>query len=153
MRELSFELGSQEKRKHLARIDNVTEADERNVKTRFGKKLHRLERSCRNSSFLPWFLVKLIADVKLLYEMLCDDSYQIKWKTKAHIIFALGYFISPVDAIPDVIPLIGFMDDAVVVAWVLHLLQAEIQNYKRYLFGEPRSDWRTRRADTVSVHG
>lgn len=35
---------------------------------------------------------------------------------KAVIITALGYFISPIDAIPDAIPLIGFADDLGVLA-------------------------------------
>lgn len=35
---------------------------------------------------------------------------------KAVIIGALGYFISPVDAIPDVVPMIGFADDLGVLA-------------------------------------
>lgn len=34
---------------------------------------------------------------------------------KATIIGALGYFIFPVDAIPDVIPVVGFVDDAAVI--------------------------------------
>jgi uncharacterized membrane protein YkvA (DUF1232 family) len=31
----------------------------------------------------------------------------------------LGYLLSPVDLVPDVIPVLGYADDVVVVAWAL----------------------------------
>jgi len=40
------------------------------------------------------------------------------------IIGAIGYFISPIDAIPDVIPGVGFVDDAGVLATVIALVGA-----------------------------
>ena len=38
------------------------------------------------------------------------DSETPSW-AKASIFGALGYFISPIDAIPDFIPVVGFSDD------------------------------------------
>jgi uncharacterized membrane protein YkvA (DUF1232 family) len=35
---------------------------------------------------------------------------------KSMVFGALGYFISPIDAVPDVIPIVGFSDDAVVLS-------------------------------------
>jgi uncharacterized membrane protein YkvA (DUF1232 family) len=45
---------------------------------------------------------------------------------KGVIVGALGYFISPVDAIPDVVPLIGWSDDAVILAGALVTVSAYI---------------------------
>lgn len=45
--------------------------------------------------------------------------------TKALIFAALGYFISPVDFVPDIIPVLGYADDAGIVALVLN----QISNY------------------------
>ncbi len=40
---------------------------------------------------------------------------------------ALGYFVLPVDAMPDVLPLIGFTDDAAVIAAAIATVAGAIQ--------------------------
>lgn len=51
----------------------------------------------------------LIEKALLLFFVLTDGDTPT-W-AKATVIAALGYFISPVDAIPDLIPVVGFSDD------------------------------------------
>lgn len=52
-----------------------------------------------------------------LYFALQRDETPVWAKTT--IVGALGYFISPIDAVPDVIPVVGYSDDlAVLVAAV-----------------------------------
>ncbi len=48
---------------------------------------------------------------------------------------ALIYVLSPVDVIPDVLPGIGFLDDAAVVAFALRLIEKELERYKRWKEG------------------
>ena len=45
---------------------------------------------------------------------------------------ALVYVLSPVDVIPDVIPGIGYLDDAAVVAFALRLIEKELARYKEW---------------------
>jgi uncharacterized membrane protein YkvA (DUF1232 family) len=52
---------------------------------------------------------KLVYVVLLLYYTLQKDN--VPKKAKAVIIGALGYFISPLDVIPDFIPFLGYTDD------------------------------------------
>jgi uncharacterized membrane protein YkvA (DUF1232 family) len=40
------------------------------------------------------------------------------------------YLITPVDAIPDVIPVFGLIDDAAVLAWVLRKVRAELDEFR-----------------------
>jgi uncharacterized membrane protein YkvA (DUF1232 family) len=42
------------------------------------------------------------------------------------LIGAIGYFVLPVDAMPDVLPLLGFTDDATVLAGAVRLVVAHI---------------------------
>jgi uncharacterized membrane protein YkvA (DUF1232 family) len=72
----------------------------------------------------------LLKNVVLLFEMLIDPSCQIPWRTTAGIVFALAYFISSLDVIPDAIPVIGFLDDALVVAEVVYMFSADIRRYE-----------------------
>lgn len=53
--------------------------------------------------------MKVIYYVLLLYYVLIDEN--IPWEQKGIIIGALGYFILPVDLIPDFIPVAGYADD------------------------------------------
>ena len=53
----------------------------------------------------------------LLYYTLQSDK--VSTADKAIIIGALGYLISPLDVIPDAIPIVGLTDDLAVVIYVL----------------------------------
>lgn len=56
------------------------------------------------------------------------DPY-VSWHRKAIVIGALVYFISPIDAIPDIAPLIGYLDDLGVIAALLKFLGSELIPY------------------------
>ena len=60
---------------------------------------------------------KLVYSALILYYTL--QNKKISVKDKAIIIGALGYLISPLDAIPDAIPIVGLGDDMAVLAFVL----------------------------------
>jgi len=60
-----------------------------------------------------------------------DGSYRrIPWRAIVSIIAAVLYFVMPFDAIPDFIPLIGYLDDAVVVAYVMRLVHDEVEAFR-----------------------
>ncbi|MFZ4765676.1 MAG: YkvA family protein [Roseimicrobium sp.] len=45
---------------------------------------------------------------------------------------ALFYVLSPLDAIPDLIPGLGYLDDATVLAFCLKLIDTELDKYKEW---------------------
>jgi len=45
---------------------------------------------------------------------------------KATLVAAIAYFVLPVDAIPDVLPVIGFADDATVLTTAIKLVASHI---------------------------
>lgn len=59
-----------------------------------------------------------------LYYVAQSDACPVK--IKAGIIGALGYLISPVDLVPDLIPMVGYSDDAVAIAFALTAAQMYI---------------------------
>lgn len=61
---------------------------------------------------------KLVYVSLILYYTLQSDKVSIK--DKAIIVGALGYLISPLDVIPDAIPIIGLGDDLAVLLYVLN---------------------------------
>lgn len=69
---------------------------------------------------------KLVYASLLLYYTL--ESKNISTKEKAVIIGALGYLISPLDLVPDAIPLAGLGDDLAVLMYVLQRVWSGIDD-------------------------
>ncbi len=67
---------------------------------------------------------KLIYAALILYYTL--QSNKVSAANKAMIIGALGYLISPLDVVPDAIPIAGLADDLGVLIWVLKKVWTEI---------------------------
>ncbi|MBR2244072.1 MAG: DUF1232 domain-containing protein [Prevotella sp.] len=67
---------------------------------------------------------KLVYAALILYYTLQSDK--ISKKDKAMIIGALGYMISPLDVLPDAIPIVGLTDDLAVLLYVLKKVWTEV---------------------------
>ncbi len=67
-------------------------------------------------------------DVHALY--LASRDPRVPWYAKALAIFVAGYALSPIDLIPDFIPVIGHLDDLIVVpagiALVVRMIPPEV---------------------------
>ena len=72
------------------------------------------------------------AGLGLIYKALqlfyVAQNPNVPMKIRAAIIAPLGYFISPVDLIPDITPIVGFTDDAAVIAMAMLIAQAYIND-------------------------
>ncbi|MBC8460274.1 MAG: DUF1232 domain-containing protein [Deltaproteobacteria bacterium] len=79
-------------------------------------------------------LGKFVSDLKLLFSVIQDyisgEYREIPWWSIAAIVAALLYVLSPIDLIPDFIPVIGYIDDALVVAACLAMVEQDLQNYR-----------------------
>lgn len=84
----------------------------------FPKKLRKAEKK-----------ISFIEDVIALYNYLKDNS--VKWYRKLIVVSALLYFISPIDTIPDLAPLVGYLDDLGVIAAAIKYIGSEIKPYYR----------------------
>ncbi|KYC45317.1 MAG: hypothetical protein APG12_01263 [Candidatus Methanofastidiosum methylothiophilum] len=59
-------------------------------------------------------------DIYALYKAYRDP--RVPWYVKIIILFLLGYFISPIDLIPDFIPVIGYIDDILIISVTLYII-------------------------------
>jgi uncharacterized membrane protein YkvA (DUF1232 family) len=62
----------------------------------------------------------------LLAAWVCARDPSTPRRVKLTLLAALGYFVLPLDAIPDVMPLLGFTDDAAVIAAALAAVAGSI---------------------------
>ena len=79
-------------------------------------------------------LHKYLADIKLYFQML-GDVFTGKYKkvpvgTIAAIVGTLLYVLSPIDIIPDFIPVVGYLDDAAMLAVCLNFTRFDVEEYK-----------------------
>ena len=82
---------------------------------------------------------ELVEKALILYNAASDpDTPQ---KAKAIIFSALGYFILPLDAIPDITPLLGFSDDLGAIALALATVAAHIKPQHRLAAKEKTNKW------------
>ena len=74
----------------------------------------------------------VIASVILLTDMIRDfvnGRYEMEVKKVLMIIGAVLYFLTPADIIPDVLPVLGLLDDASLIAWLFYTLKDELNLY------------------------
>jgi uncharacterized membrane protein YkvA (DUF1232 family) len=81
-------------------------------------------------------LARFIEDAQLLIAIVKDywtGTYrQIPYASLAAIVFTLAYVLNPLDLIPDVLPVIGQVDDALVFGACLLLVEQDLHNYKKW---------------------
>lgn len=73
-------------------------------------------------------LKEVWGDVQLMWKLIKDPK--AAQGAKATAIGALVYVVSPIDAIPDIIPVFGLLDDAGVVIIAAKSLGAALKKYK-----------------------
>lgn len=71
--------------------------------------------------------ISFAKDIRALYNYFRDAD--VSWYRKAIIVGALIYFITPIDAVPDLAPLFGYLDDLGVITAVLKFLGSELIPY------------------------
>ena len=64
---------------------------------------------------------------ELLAAYYCAFDRATPLPVKASLVGALAYFVLPADAIPDVLPVLGFTDDAAVLAAAIKLVASHIR--------------------------
>ena len=82
---------------------------------------------------------KLVYAALILYYTLQSDSVSVK--DKAIIIGALGYLISPLDVVPDAIPIVGLGDDLGVLVYVLQKVWGNVSDDVKMKARERLSKW------------
>lgn len=81
------------------------------------------------SADIPEFIVDRLERVRTLIKMLQDDEWNLPEPERGRVLNALAYFCDPEDIIPDTVPGLGFLDDAIMVELLVRELRHEIEAY------------------------
>jgi len=71
--------------------------------------------------------ISFAKDIMALYSYMKDPL--VSWHRKAIVVMGLVYFISPIDTIPDIAPLVGYLDDLGVITALIKFLGSELIPY------------------------
>ncbi len=86
-------------------------------------------------------LRRFVEDAKVLLALVKDwrtGKYrQALYGTIAAVVFALIYVFNPFDIVPDVLPIIGVVDDATVIGACLMLIERDLIKYRSWKEGQP----------------
>ena len=71
----------------------------------------------------------LTAIIRLARAYFNKQYTDVPWQTIVLAIAALIYFVSPLDLIADFIPVVGYLDDAAIIIFVVNSIKADLDNF------------------------
>ena len=80
----------------------------------------------------PAFMRERIRRLGILVDMLGDADFGLAGADRKRIVQALTYFAEPMDVIPDAVPGLGFLDDAILAELVVRETRHEIEAYEDF---------------------
>ena len=81
----------------------------------------------------PAFIRGRIAQLSKLIDMVEDADWRLEGTDRKRVLNALAYFADPDDLIPDRVPGLGYLDDAIMVELVVQDLKHEIEAFDAFV--------------------
>lgn len=86
----------------------------------------------RKNEPLPDFVGKRIPELESLISMLNDDEWQLPETDRESLLATFVYFADPEDILPDDIPVIGYLDDVIIIELVVRELKHVREAYEDF---------------------
>ncbi|MBH0006852.1 YkvA family protein [Psychrobacter sp. SWN149] len=90
----------------------------------------KLQEKIKDSSHLERFAKDLMLFMSLLKDYYKGNYRKVPYKTISAGVVGLLYTLNPIDIIPDFIPFIGHIDDALVLGFCLKLIEKDLKKYQ-----------------------
>lgn len=103
-----------------------------NDEDEFERLIQRLEIKLKLIPGIGQYLSDIACMVSLVRSYIKKEYTDIPIGTIISIVSTLIYILSPVDLIPDGIPGVGYLDDLILLSWVLKLIHSDIEEYKKW---------------------
>lgn len=72
---------------------------------------------------------------RLLRAYASGEYRQLPWKTLIRIIAVLIYFVSPIDILPDFLPIVGLTDDIALMLWLFSGMSDDLEKFRQWESG------------------
>lgn len=81
---------------------------------------------------LPEFITSRMTKLNVMIEMINDEEWKLSDEDRRRVLGALAYLCDPEDLIPDHVPGLGFLDDAIYAEIILQELRNEVELYMEF---------------------
>ncbi|WP_026489939.1 YkvA family protein [Butyrivibrio sp. XBB1001] len=126
--EKKIEISDEEAQKLLDKGKKKAEETINDV-DKFERLLQRIERKLKLVPIAGTTLAIIPTMISLVKSYVQKEYTDIPIGSVIAIVSALIYFVSPIDLIPDNVPVIGYIDDMTVITVCLKMVQSDIDEY------------------------
>ena len=102
--------------------------DVKTVKAKVEKDKEKIESKFSGSKYTQ--IKEIFFDLYDFIKDICSGKYKASWFAITMVAVGLIYLLSPIDLIPDAIPVAGMIDDAFVLKLIYDAIKDEINNWK-----------------------
>jgi uncharacterized membrane protein YkvA (DUF1232 family) len=128
---LELELSEEDLSYYRKLMDYAWRKNSKRDQTELVASARRLLEQTRKSE-RPEYIKKRLDDLGTLCAMLDDAEWPLEDRERQGIVAAVGYFADPVDLIPDRIPGLGYLDDALMAELVIQEFAHDLQGYREF---------------------
>lgn len=80
----------------------------------------------------PEFVHERLGKLSTLIAIVKDERWAVPQDVRARVLGALAYFVQPQDLIPDDVPVLGYLDDAIMIELIVRELRHDIEAYEDF---------------------
>ncbi len=119
-------------------LSNALESNQDEAQTliqdedKFERFVQRLEQKLKLTPIIGEYVSDIACLVSLIRSYIKKDYMDVPLGTIISATSTLIYIVSPVDLIPDTIPVVGYIDDILLLKWVLASIKSDTDEYKKW---------------------
>lgn len=106
--------------------------DESQVKSLIDVAGDKITNIMSNSAKMNEFADRVRLAIRMVRAYISGEYRELPWRTLIILVAGILYFVTPLDLIPDFIPVLGYVDDISVIFWIFKSFSDDLENYQEW---------------------